>query len=51
MDKLTQWRSVTGDFRLHGGTQLLDQLRVVRMRRRIAEGAYIQKRFAPARES
>jgi len=37
MDRMTQWRSVTGDLRLHGGTQLLDQLRIIRMRRRIGE--------------
>jgi hypothetical protein len=35
---MNQRRSVTGNFRLHGWTQRLDQLRVIRMRRRIGEG-------------
>ena len=38
MDGLTQRCSVTGDLRLHGRTQWLDQLRIKRMRRRIGEG-------------
>ena len=35
---MAQRRSVTGDIRLHGGAQMLDQFRIIRMRRRIGPG-------------
>ena len=38
MDRVTQRRSVSGDIRLHGEAQVLDQFRIERMRRRIGPG-------------